>query len=79
MENTTILMLAWIENHLIVLGLLAILSGVGLGTLLTWNQRPAARIAASSRRSAARSGSRDTPAGHHGAGRPKPGYQSRSW
>jgi hypothetical protein len=79
MENTTILMLAWIENHLIVLGLLAILSGVGLGKLLTWNQRPAARIAASSRRLAARLGSRDTAAGHHRAGRPKPGYQSRSW
>ena len=46
-------MLMWIEDHLIVLGLLAIVSGVGLGGLLTWTQQNAGRIAPSPRRPAA--------------------------
>jgi uncharacterized iron-regulated membrane protein len=40
-------MLMWIEDHLIVLGLLAIVSGIGLGGLLTWTERHAGRIVAS--------------------------------
>ncbi len=37
-------MLTWLENHLIVLGLLAILVGLGLGALLARAQRKAGRI-----------------------------------
>jgi hypothetical protein len=70
-------MLMWLENHLIVLGLLAILVGLGLGALLARAQRKAGRITDSRRRSvvsSAASGS-STPA----AGSVRPRYQARSW
>jgi type III secretory pathway component EscT len=49
------LMLVWLENHLIVLGLLAIVVGLGLGAVLAHAQRNAGRITDSRRGSAASS------------------------
>jgi hypothetical protein len=57
-------MLEWLENHLIVLGLLAVFAGLALGAVVTRAQRKAGSD--SRRRSAASSGtsgSRTTGAG----------------
>jgi uncharacterized iron-regulated membrane protein len=74
-------MLMWIEDHLIVLGLLAIVSGIGLGGLLTWTQRNAGRIVASPRRAATPPASMGgaSGSGTTGAGSAKARYQARSW
>jgi hypothetical protein len=66
-------MLVWLENHLIVLGLVAIVVGLGLGAVLG----RARREASDSPRPAVSSGlggSRTT-----GAGRASARYQTRSW
>jgi len=71
------LMLVWLENHLIVLGLLAIVVGLGLGAVLARAQRNAGRITGPRRPSVASSnerGKRTT-----GAGSASPRYQARSW
>ena len=49
-------MLEWLENHLIVLGLLAVFAGLALGAVVTRAQRKAGGGADSRRRSAASSG-----------------------
>lgn len=49
-------MLEWLENHLIVLGLLAVFAGLALGAVVTRAQRKAGSVADSRRRSAASSG-----------------------
>jgi hypothetical protein len=70
-------MLTWLENHLIVLGLLAIVAGFGLGALLPRVLRKAGRITDSRRRPAvspAATGSSTT-----GAGSVRPRYQARTW
>lgn len=73
----TTMILIWIENHLILLGLLAVLSGLGLGALLTRAQRNAGSTTVSGRRSSAPSG----PPGSStaGTGSVRPRYQARSW
>jgi hypothetical protein len=71
------LMLVWLENHLIVLGLLAIVVGLGLGAVLASAQRNAGRITDSRRRSAASSGA--TGSRTTGADSVSPRYQARSW
>jgi hypothetical protein len=63
-ETTVMLMLVWLENHLIVLGFVAIVVGLGLGAVLGRAQGKAGRINDSRRRS---------------AGRVSPRYQTRSW
>lgn len=67
----------WIENHLILLGLLAVVSGVGLGVLVSATRRHADPGDASPRRSAGSSGvgGRSSP----GTGSARPRYQARSW
>lgn len=66
-------MLVWLENHLIVLGLVAIVVGLGLGAVLG----RARQKAAAARRPAPSSrfgGGRTT-----GADRASARYQTRSW
>jgi hypothetical protein len=63
-ETTVMLMLVWLENHLIVLGFVAIVVGLGLGAVLGRAQGKAGRISDSRRRS---------------AGRVSPRSQTRSW
>jgi hypothetical protein len=74
-------MLMWIEDHLVVLGLLAIISGIGLGGLMTWAQQNASRMAASPRRPAAPPASKDgaSGSGTTEAGSVRARYQARSW
>lgn len=68
--------LIWIENHLILLGLLAVLSGLGLGALLTRTQRNAGSATVSARRSSAPSGPGSSTTA---TGSARPRYQARSW
>ena len=69
--------LMWLENHLIVLGVLAVLAGLGLGALLSRRQRNAGSTTVSGLRSSAPSG----PEGSNttGTGSVRPRYQARSW
>lgn len=76
-ETTVMLMLVWLENHLIVLGLVAIIAGLIMGAALGRAQRKVGRITAPRRPSAPSSGvgrSRTT-----GSGSVSPRYQTRSW
>jgi len=78
LEMIVVLMLVWLENHLIVLGFVAIVVGLCLGAMLGRTQRKAAgRNADSRRRSAPSSGARGSRA--TGAGSVSPRYQTRSW
>ena len=70
-------MLTWLENHLIVLGLLAILVGLGLGALLVRAPRKAGPIIDSRRRSVVSSAA--SGSGTTGVGSVRPRYQARSW
>jgi len=70
-------LMMWIENHLVLLGLLAVLSGLGLGALWSRAQRNAGSTTVSGRRSSAPS----SPEGSSttGTGSVRPRYQARSW
>lgn len=70
-------MLVWLENHLIVLGLLAVFAGLALGAVVARAQRKMGSTADSRRRSAASSGTRGSRT--TGAGSVDPRYQTRSW
>ena len=70
------LMLVWLENHLIVLGFIAIVVGLCLGAMLGRAQRQAGRNTDSRRRSAPASGVSSQATG---AGSVSPRYQTRSW
>ena len=71
------MILMWFEHYLIVLGMLAVVSGLGLGVLLSRSQRNAGSTTVSGRRSSPPSG----PEGSNttGTGSVEPRYQGRSW
>jgi len=73
----TTMSLMWIENHLILLGLLAVLSGLGLGALWSRAQRNAGSTTVSGRPSSAPSAAEGSST--TGTGSVRPRYQARSW
>lgn len=71
------MILMWLENHLIILGVLAVLSGLGLGVLFCRPQQDAGSPTVSGRRSSAPSGPNGSST--TGAESVRPKYQARSW
>ncbi|HEY7651715.1 MAG TPA: hypothetical protein VIG07_02745 [Methylomirabilota bacterium] len=71
------MIVTWLESHLILLGLLAVLTGLGLGALWSRAQRSADSTTVTARRSSVPSD--PTGSSTTGAGSVRPSYQARSW
>jgi hypothetical protein len=71
------MIVTWLESHLILLGVLAVLAGLGLGALWSRAQGSADSAPVMARRSSVPS----DPAASSttGPGSVRPGYQARSW